>query len=193
MKKNFLLLLFIFIMSSFSYAQTFQAGFKFDNEQLSTSPEKLPSSGILFFTSAHITGSVSFTNDLALEARLGYNWQDFYRGPEAGIFVKYYYKDVYAICGIAYHHIKKEISITEDGHYFSLETDLLMPDLGLGFSPVRNFAIELTFLNGLNKKIGNSFNQQLAIDNLYHPISEVFPDINLNWVTKLGISYSFSF
>lgn len=186
------ILISVLFFATFSSAQTFQAGLKIDAERLTTNVDKFPSSSFQVRT-ACLTGSFYLWNDLAFEARLGYNWEDYYKGAEGGIFSKYYYKDLYAIGGIVYHHISKEIPEWIDLPYFSTETDLFIPALGLGFNPGRHFAVELMLQHGLNKKIGYYFNEPLIFDNLYHPISEKFPDINLKWIVRIGISYNFSF
>lgn len=185
------ILISVLLISSFSSAQTFQTGVKIDAERLTTSPCKFPSSSFQVRT-AYLTGTDYFLDDLALEARLGYNWEDFYSGAEAGLFSKFYYKDVYAIGGIVYHHINKKDPEWIDQIYFSTESDLFMPALGLGFNPGRHFAVELMLQHGLNKKIGYYYKQPLTFDDLYHPFSEVFPDVNLKWIVRIGMSYNFS-
>lgn len=187
------ILIFLFFPASFSYAQTFKAGLKLDSEHMSTGPGSLSPSFPLL-SSLYITGTVFTANDLAFEARMGYNWEDHYKGIESGLFSKYYYKDLYAIGGIVYHHVdKEELPANYSSNYFTKKADLFMPALGLGFNPGRNFAIELLFQHGLNQKIGYKFNRALPINEYYHPISEVFPDVNLKWIVNIGMSYSFSF
>jgi len=183
---------FLIFISSISFSQTFQAGIKLDAERLSTSHNEFPSSHFQVRT-AYLTGTYFLWNDLAFEARMGYNWEDYYSGAEAGLFSKYYYKDVYTVFGIVYHHINNEITDNIDQNYFPTETDLLMPALGLGFNPGRHFAFELMFQHGLNKKIGYYNNWALLASSLYHPLSELSPDIKLKWIMKIGMSYSFSF
>lgn len=184
----FLLLFFV----SFSSAQTLQVGIKLDSEHMKTGPQEWSPSFPLL-SSIYITGTVFTGNDLAFEARMGYNWEDRYNGIETGIFSKYYYKDLYAIGGIVYHHINKEETDWIDRNYFSKETDLFMPALGLGFNPGRHFAVELLFQHGLNQKIGDSFNQAIKFNNSYHPFSDAFPDVNLKWIVNIGMSYNFNF
>ncbi|MGE5458336.1 MAG: hypothetical protein ACM3RX_08270 [Methanococcaceae archaeon] len=187
------ILISVLLFSSISSAQTFQTGIKLDKEFLSTGPGKLSQSSPLL-SSVHITAAAFTGNNLSIEARMGYNWENFYNGIQAGIFSKYYYyNDLYATGGIVYHHINKEIPGDIYRNYFSIEADLFMPALGIGFNPGRHFAIELMFLHGLNQKIGYRFNQAVIFNDLYHPSLEVFPDVNLKSVVKIGMSYNFSF
>lgn len=187
------ILISVLFLASHSSAQTFQAGLRLNSEQMNTGPEKFIRSSPLF-SSFYVTGTAFLDNDLAFEARLGYNWEDHYNGIEAGIFSKYYYKDLYAIGGVAYHHVNdKDYSDGIYRNYFTQKADLFMPALGLGFNPGRHFALELMLQHGLNQKIGYRLNKAIVFDDLYHPVSEVFPDINLKWILKFGMSYCFSF
>ncbi|HEX2867774.1 MAG TPA: hypothetical protein VHO03_12070 [Ignavibacteriales bacterium] len=186
------ILISLLFLTSFLSAQTFQAGLKLDSEHMSTGPGNLsPSSPLL--SSVYITAAVFTRNDLAFEARLGYNWEDHYNGIQAGVFSKYYYKDLYAIGGIFYHHINK---VTPDDiyrNYYSQEADLFLPALGLGFNPGRHFAFEVMFQHGLNQKIGYYYNPPVLFNDHYRPVSEIFPDVNLKWIFNIGVSYNFSF
>lgn len=189
---GFPVLISLLFLASFSSAQTFQAGLKLDSEHMRTGPGNLSPSFPLL-SSVYITGTAFTGNDLAFEARLGYNWEDHYNGIETGIFSKYYYKDLYAIGGIVYHHIDKEdVSGNIYRNYFPQQADLFMPALGIGFNPGRHFALELLFQHGLNQRIGYYVNHPMIFNDYYHPLSEIFPDVNLKWIINIGMSYSFS-
>ncbi|MGE5621190.1 MAG: hypothetical protein ACM3U0_01320 [archaeon] len=192
MKKRFMLLSFLFIMSAFSYGQSFQAGVKFDHDHLNTSPRRVISSGFLYFSSVHLTGSIRFSSNLAIEARMGYNWSyEHYSGPEAGIFSKYYYKNVYAIGGITYHHVNNEPVSTMDGNYYTHEANLLMPSLGLGYNPGGHFALELMLQYGAGKEIRSYYRPAPEYSRNVNPLPDMSTPVNLEWITKIGISYNF--
>lgn len=193
--KTFSLLVFAFLLfiSSAASTQTFQAGIKLDSEHMRTGPQQWSPSFPLL-SSVYITGTAFTGNELAFEGRLGYNWEDYYKGIEAGIFSKYYYKDLYAIGGIVYHHVdKEELPANYSRNYFTQEADLFMPALGLGFNPGRRFALELIFQHGLNQTIGYDYKKAILSHELYQPVPGESPEVNLKWIINFGMSYSFSF
>jgi hypothetical protein len=186
----------VLIFTSVSFAQEFQLGARVESNHFSTSIENVPDPSY-YISTFQIIGTMFLNDNLGLDARLGVDRSDFYRGGEVGLLAKYYYKDFYAAGGIVYHHFNGNKSISEhnssNDYSYSLSVqDLFLPAIGLGYNPGRHFSVELLVQHGLNKKVGDYFDWSLITSSLAHPHQSPFGDINITWITKLGISYSFS-
>lgn len=181
----------VLIFTSISFGQEFQLGIRLEGNHFNTTLDNYPYPSTSIST-AQILGTVFFNENIGIDARLGFDWSDFYKGGEAGLFSKYYYNDLYAVGGVVYHHIRKDNNISMDQSVFVNETDLFMPALGLGYNPGRHFAVELMLQHGLNKKVGEYHDWLLLTSSTYHPFDSMIKDIKVTWITKLGISYSFS-
>lgn len=184
------------LLASASFAQEFQAGMRLEARGFTTNTESVPDPSFAL-SSLQIFGTAALNETIALEARLGLDLNDFYRGGEIGILSKYYYKDFYAAAGLVYHHMTGDNFISDNrsmpkGNGYALRPqDLFLPALGLGYSPVRHFSVELLVQNGLNKKVGHYDDWSALIrDDYYYGFHTLSRDITLTWLVNLGLSYS---
>jgi hypothetical protein len=163
-------------------AQEVQIGIGIESIAVSTSPQTVQLSDFVI-SSLRLNGAVFFSEKIGIDLRIGSTGNDYYKGLEVGLFSRYYINDCYAIGGLIYHHNREgEVDINAN--------DIYLPTLGVGYNPGRHFAVELMIEHGLNKVVAHEFVATEIIDS--HTSRGYWKDINLSWITKLGISYSFS-
>ncbi|MDP4193975.1 MAG: hypothetical protein Q8940_02945 [Bacteroidota bacterium] len=180
--KLFCVSMILLISLTICNAQEVQIGLRTESIAVSTNPKTTQLNDFVI-SSLQVNGTVFLSDKVGIDLRAGSTGNDYYKGLELGLFSRYYYNDYYAIGGLIYHH-------NEKGKVDINSTDLFLPAIGVGYHPGRHFAIEFMVEHGLNKVVDHEFVATEMVD--IHTTRGYWKEINLTWITKLGISYSFS-
>lgn len=174
-------LFLILLAANVLFAQNIRLGFQIESNgtKVSHGSEIVPYSGSIigFQFNASI---FPFDDRFALEVRAAAMGEvNYYSGREMGLMAKYFFlQPAYLIGGVNWHKIDSDSRFG----YYVYGSNLSMPALGIGVSPVKQLNIEFLYLHTGNPEVGQYWGK----------LNDPHVPVHLKYVLKLGVGLSFS-